>query len=369
MKVEVVRPGELSPADVSTWRRLQALRPAWANPFLAPEFTQAVGRVRPSTRVAVLSEGRRTVGFFPFERHLLGHGGPVGGWLNDCQGLIYEPDLEWDPRDLIRRCGLAAWEFDHLVTGHKPMEPSTTLWAPSPVIDLSEGFDAYVATRNRSSRVRDVPRRLRLLEREVGEVRFVYDSDDLVALRTTIGWKSAQYRRTGRADRFAHAWVVALVEDLLAVRTPDFAGILSLLYAGDRLVAGHIGLRSASVLPLWFPAHDPRFGRYSPGLLLQVELARAAARSGIEQIDLGRGPKEYKESLKSHDLHVAEGRVVRRVPAAALHWLRCAPARYLREVVAGNPALFRRADRLLKAGGRVRDRAHRAIHPITEEAT
>lgn len=367
MKVEVVRPGELSPADVSTWRRLQALRPAWANPFLAPEFTQAVGRVRPSTRVAVLSEGRRTVGFFPFERHLLGHGGPVGGWLNDCQGLIYEPDLEWDPRDLIRRCALSIWEFDHLVSGQTPMDPCTTLWAPSPVIDLRAGFDSYLASRTRSSRITDLPRRRRRLAREVGEVRFVFDSDDRAALRTLIGWKSAQYRRTGRADRFAHPWVVALVENLLAVRTPGFAGLLSLLYAGDHLVAGHLGLRSASVLPTWFPSYNPCFGRHSPGLLLHLELAKAAAAAGIEQIDLGRGPKDYKEELKTGDLLVAEGRVVRRVPAAAVHWTRRAPVRRLRNAVIAHPALYRAADRVLKAGSRARDLTHRAVRPILGE--
>jgi CelD/BcsL family acetyltransferase involved in cellulose biosynthesis len=368
MEVAVVRPSELGPEELSMWRGLQSAHPMWANPFLSPEFTEAVGRVRPSTRVAVLSEGQRTVGFFPFERHPLGHGGPVGGWLNDCQGLVYEPELEWDPRNLIRRCGLAVWEFDHLVSGHKRMEPYTTRWAPSPVIDLTDGFEAYLATRDRS-RIRDVPRRLRRLAREVGEVRFVYDSDDLAALRTVIGWKSAQYRRTGRADRFAHPWIVALVEDLLAVRTYEFAGMLSLLYAGEQLVAGHLGLRSASVLPTWFPSYDTRFRRHSPGLLLHLELAKAAAAAGIDQIDLGRGSKDYKEELKSGDLHVAEGRVVRRVPAAALHGVRRAPARWLRNVVVGNPRLFRVADRVLKAGGGARDVARRAIGPISEETT
>ena len=51
-------------------------------------------------------------------------------------------------------------------------------------------------------------------------------------LRTVIGWKSAQYRRTGRPDCFARPWIVQLVEDLFSIRGEDFSGVLSMLYAG-----------------------------------------------------------------------------------------------------------------------------------------
>jgi hypothetical protein len=102
-------------------------------------------------------------------------------------------------------------------------------------------------------------------------------------------------------------------------------------------------------------------------MLLHLELAKAAASAGIVQIDMGRGPKDYKEELKSGDLYVAEGRVARRVPAAAAHIARRTPARWLRNAVVANPTLFRAADQVLKAGGRARSTAQRAIRPVLEE--
>ncbi|MGE3252958.1 GNAT family N-acetyltransferase [Pseudonocardia sp.] len=321
--------------------------------------------MRPEARVAVLSGPGGALGFFPFETGPFGYGKPIAAGLTDCQGLVHAPGLEWDPRELLRRCGLAIWEFDHLVCGLEPLEPFVLCHAPSPVIDLRGGFPAYLAGRT-ASRIRDLPRRRRKLTREHGEPRFVYNSDDRAALRTVLAWKSAQYRRTGRSDRFARRWIVELVETLLATRTPAFSGLLSVLYAGDTIVAGHVGLRSEQVVPTWFPAYNPDFARYSPGLLLHLELARAAADAGVLQVDLGRGAKDYKEWLKTGDLTVAEGRVTRRVPGAALHWARREPARRLRNTVTAHPVLFRAADRALKATGRVRIRTATA-HPTREE--
>ncbi|MGH4021363.1 MAG: GNAT family N-acetyltransferase [Pseudonocardiaceae bacterium] len=352
MKIAVVHPGELGEPELAVWRGFQRSQPALTNPFLSPEFTVAVGRLRPRARVAVLSEGAGIVGFFPFERRPLGHGVPIAAGLTDCQGLVHAADLDWDPRDLLRACDLAVWEFDHLVDGQQPFEPYQVLRAASPIMDLSGGFDAYLASRRTSRILGDLPRKRRRLAREVGDVRFVFDSRDRTALRTLMGWKSAQYQRTGRADRFAQPWITQLLEQLLEERSEGFSGLLSLLYAGEDLIAAHFGLRSDRVIPTWFPVYDPRFSRHSPGLLLHLCLAEAAAADGVDHIDMGRGAKDYKESFKSRDLVVAEGRVVRRVPAAALHWARRAPVRRLRNVVTEHPSLYRVADRMLRTYGR-----------------
>jgi hypothetical protein len=96
-----------------------------------------------------------------------------------------------------------------------------------------------------------------------------------------------------------------------------FSGVLSALYVGNRLAAVHLGMRSFGVLHFWFPAYDPELGKYSPGLVLLVEMARAAAALGIRRIDLGRGNERYKRSLMSGAIPLAEGAVDLR-PAAAL---------------------------------------------------
>jgi CelD/BcsL family acetyltransferase involved in cellulose biosynthesis len=357
VRITVVEPSELGENELAAWRTFQLRTPALGNPFLAPEFAVAVGRVRAATRVAVLEDDNAVVGFFPFERRSLGYGVAIAPGLTDCQGLVHAPGLQWDAHQLLRACDLAVWEFDHLVEGQRPFEPFQVLRAPSPVIDLRRGFECYLAERRRaSSRIRDVARRRRRLDREVGIARLDFDSRDRQALRTLMAWKSAQYRRTGRTDRFAQPWVVALLEELMETRATGCSGLLSVLYAGDQMVAAHFGLRAPAVIPTWFPTYDTRFAPFSPGLMLHLDMAEAAAAGGIARIDLGRGAKDYKEWLKSYDLIVAEGRVRRASAAAALHWARRAPTRRLRHIVLENPALLRAADRALVSYGQLRRR-------------
>lgn len=363
MKITVVHPSELGAAELACWRGFQRGCPALANPFLSGEFTVAVGRLRSRTRVAVLSEGPELVGFFPFERRRFGYGVPVAAGLTHWQGLVHAPDLEWDPQELLRACGLAVWEFDNLVAGQKPFEPYQTLREPSPIMDLSCGYEAYL-THLRRSFVRDLQRKQRRLERDVGELRFVLGARDPAAFRALLGWKSAQYQRSGRPDRLAAPWVGRLLEDLIETRSDGFSGLLAVLYAGGEPVAGHVLLRMDGVLAGWFPAYDPRFSSFSPGLVTRLRMAEAAAAAGVQQIDMARGPMAYKESFKSKDLYVAEGRISRGSPVAALHSSRSV-LRQLRHAVVRHPSLYRVVDRGLKQYGRVRSALHRTPPPRT----
>jgi CelD/BcsL family acetyltransferase involved in cellulose biosynthesis len=132
---------------VACWRELQGSDATLANPFLCPEFTLAVGRLRHDARVAVLREGQQVVGFFPYERRALRVGKPIGAGLSDCQGLIHAPGLEWDPPALLRSCGLAVWEFDHLLASQAPFAPYHASLEPSPIMDLSAGYAGYLEER------------------------------------------------------------------------------------------------------------------------------------------------------------------------------------------------------------------------------
>ncbi len=370
VQISVIRPGELAAAEVAEWHSMQRATPSLANPFLCPEFAIAVGRCRSRARIAVLSDGPQTVGFFAFERGRLGAGVPIGAGLTDFHGLVHAPGAEWDPRALLRACRIPAWEFDHLVPGQAPFQRYQAVSAPSPYIDLSDGFDAYHAKlRVRSSSFcRTISYKARKLSRDVGEVSYVLDSRELGALRTLMAWKSDQFRRTGRIDRFGEPGIIECVESLLDVRGDGFSSLLSVLYAGGEPVAGHFGLRFDGILGGWFPAYDRRFHKYSPGLVGHLRLAEAAAGAGIRQIDLGKGAKDYKESLKSADIFVGEGIVTGRSPAAVLHWARCTPAHWTVRQVKQSPQLFRAADQVLRRYGRVRSALRRPPRLARPEA-
>ncbi|MEV5320050.1 GNAT family N-acetyltransferase [Streptomyces sp. NPDC052687] len=361
MDISVYRPGELTAADRAAWTALQAKAhlhgaPQLANPFLSPEFALAVGRYRRGVRIAVVREGGEPAAFLPFQRSAAGVGRAVGLGLSDAQGVVHRPGFTWDAGRLLRACGLAVWEFDHLVDGQRPFEAGISGTFPSPVMDVDQGYDTYLAgLRERSPKfTRTTLAKERKLDRDTGGLRYVHDERDPAALRTLMEWKSAQYRRTGRSDRFAQDWITDLVRHLFHTRTDRFAGNLSVLYADGRPVAAHFGLRSERVLACWFPAYDPAFAKYSPGLILHLRMAEAAAADGIAYLDLGRGRKEYKESLKTRDIRVSEGWVTRRHPVALGHRARRAPVRALRNAVVSRPELFEPADRLLKRVGKIR---------------
>lgn len=362
MRVAVVHPRDLGGSEIDQWRALQEADPAFDNPFLSPEFTLAVGGVRDKTRVAVLSDGPDIIGFFPFERHPLGIGRPVAAGLTDAQGMVHAKDAEIDPHRLIRDCGLDVFEFDHLVVG-QPLASPTVTAHPSPIIDLSAGFDSYLTTvKERSGKTyRSTVNKRRKLERDVGVVCHEFATTSLSTLRTLLRWKTDQYRRTGRSNRFARRWIVELVQHLLATRGESFAGVLDMVYADGRPVAGHFGLRTRTTLVGWFPAYDPAFAKYSPGLIHHLAMIERAAASGIRVIDLGRGEKEYKEKLKNGEFAVLEGRLARPGVIGALHWLLSVPPRKTRNAVLASPRLRTTADRALKTYGRLRTGLTRRI--------
>ncbi|MFH8290714.1 GNAT family N-acetyltransferase [Streptomyces sp. NPDC018059] len=361
MNITVHRPGELTAADRAAWTALQSKAhldgsPELANPFLAPEFTLATAHGRRGVRIAVVREDGEPAAFFPFQRSVTGVGRAVGLGVSDCQGLVHRPGFRWDAQELLRACGLVLWEFDHLVGGQGPFEAGAAGSFPSPVMDVDRGYEVYLGQlRARSPKfTRSTLAKERRLGRDHGAVRYVHDERDPGALATLMGWKSAQYRRTGRSDRFAHPWITGLVRRLFHTRTGSFAGILSVLYVADVPVAAHFGLRGERVLACWFPAYDPAFAKYSPGLVLHLRMAEAAAADGIAYLDLGRGQKDYKDSLKTRELAVSEGWVALRHPVALGHRARRAPVRALRNTVLSRPEFFGPADKLLKRMGQIR---------------
>ena len=354
--MSVVHPEELGASEVAAWRAMQRSSPELANPFLSPGFALAAGRVRSSARVGVLEDGRELVGFFPFEKGPLRIGRPIAAGVSDAQAIVHVPGLEWSPLELLDGCGLDVWEFDHLSVEQHAAAGGRVTRSSAPIIDVSDGYEAYAAERRRNSKkiFKSTDQKHRKLERDYGATRFEFDASDRRALGLLMRWKSDQYRRTGRRDRFAVRWIERLVWDLFETRSDGCAGALSVLYCGERVVAVHFGLRSDRSLSCWFPTYDPAFARYSPGLVLHLLMARAAAEAGLHHLDLGKGDEPYKQSLKSGEVIVGQGWIQRPSLAAAAQRVRRAPARFAQELVLRHPRLRRAARTTLARVGSVR---------------
>ena len=73
-----------------------------------------LARHRPDIRVAVLEDSGRIVGFLPYQKSPLGIGRGLAYGLGNGHGLVAPPDFAWHAGDVLKRCGLAVWEFDYL---------------------------------------------------------------------------------------------------------------------------------------------------------------------------------------------------------------------------------------------------------------
>ncbi|MER5839657.1 GNAT family N-acetyltransferase [Streptomyces prasinus] len=354
----MLRLEELGEGERERWRELRAATEAPRSPFMEPEFAAAVSGVRPRARVAVLYEGASAepTGFLPYERGAWGQGRAIGLGVSDCQGAVLRPGLVPETGELLRACSVSSFAFDNLEAGQALFVPHAAEEHATFVIDVEKGYETYESVLRAQSPkfLKTTLAKERRLGRQAGPVRFVFDERDPAALRALIGWKSAQYRRTGRRDRFAQEWIIRLVGRLAGTRAPECTGTLSVLYAGERPVAAHFGLRSASVLACWFPAYDTEFAKFSPGLVLHLRMAEAAAGEGIGLLDMGRGPAEYKDSLKTGEHAVYEGEATRPGPGAALQLLRREPVRRAHGFVAARPRLASLASRALKGAARLR---------------
>lgn len=317
MKTSVTRGSEMSSDILAAWDSIRQLNPSLASPYFTSTFTQIVAAARGDVEVAVVESDGQIIALLPYQRGRFDIAGPVGAFISDYHGLISMPDVSLDPCALLRGCGLTAWDFNHLPVEQSCFTPFCREQHRSPIIDLTAGYEAYVKERREqgTEQIKKNGNLMRKLEREVGPLRCVAHSPDKALLEKSLQWKTAQFRRNRWRDLFSISWVRQTMEEIHATQTADFAGMLSLLYAGDKLIAAHFGMRSATIWHYWFPTYDLAFAKYSPGVMLLLKMAEAAPTMGISTIDLGCGEHSYKWRLMNGFIPTAKGSVELVCPA------------------------------------------------------
>lgn len=321
MNIRTVKFEQLTGDQIVVWSDIQRAHSAFSSPFFRPEFTQLVASVRTDVEIAVLEEAGTPVGFLPFQRTFLNAGQPVGSGMCDYHALIAPPEIACDPLELLQACRLSSWRFDHLVPVHASFVRFAWSRADSPYIDLSDGFEGYLETReNGTGIMADYRRKRRRLEREIGPVRYEPHVSDPAVLATCIQWKAEQLRRTGITDIFQYHWPGKLLNSILDHNSQDFAAAMPVCYAGDQIAAINFGMRSGNEFHSWFPTYNPDLSHCSPGLLHFVEMMKAAESQGIRRIILGKGEEAYKKRLMNGADCVAQGCVETRPAVSAARW-------------------------------------------------
>jgi CelD/BcsL family acetyltransferase involved in cellulose biosynthesis len=341
MDISTLRPDELSDAELAAWHRLQFSGAGLDNPFLSARFARAVGHHRPDTRVAIMRDQGEPVAYLAYQLRPLGVARALGMGISDAQAVICGPGLRFDPVEILRCAGIGVWDYDHLTSNLDIFSPFAFYNTNAPVMDITGGYEAYMRQDDRAGHrlMRSTMQKRRKLEREQGKLEFVFESSDRDALARLISWKSAQYLRNGRFDRFSRPWVAGVVKELAWSDDPWCRGSVSTLTAGGRLVAAHVGIRTPGRLSLWFPAYDPELGQYSPGMQLFLFRAEGAAGRGVALLDLGVGDEAFKQSLASWYYPVSCGQVQARPFFGWAHHMTRRALRKLDNIVGGHPGL------------------------------
>ena len=310
-RYHLIGANELDTALLHAWRTVQAGQAVFHSPYFCPEFTLAVAAVRPDVRIVVIECDGRPVGFFPHQRSAWGRGRPVGGPLSDYHGVVAEPGTDWSVPALMRAARLSVWPFDHLVGDPERFAAYSSASSSSPQIDVREGYAAYVKGRREagSDYIPKTEGLARKLGRELGELRFTFNDTAEETLSQLLAWKRDQYLKVKTTDVFDSPWTGQLLRNIAATQTTEFAGVCSVLRAGDRIVAAHMGMRSRTSLHYWFPAYDPELAKFSTGIILLLRMAEAAADMSLQTVDLGKGDSQYKQRLMTGAAVLSEGQV------------------------------------------------------------
>ena len=356
MNVSVCRPSELGAREIATWHSLQRAS-GLDNPFLSPEFACDVDAVYPSARVAVVDDGGDIVGFLPFTSGHLRSATGIGGRLANCQAFVCSAAAGLPFGEVVRRAGISVFEFHALVPPSGAAGDLATRRVDALTIDLTGGFDHYLATARRGGGkfVKEIERKRRRLEREhPSAVRFEFATADRSPLACLLRWKSAQYRRSGRPDILSQPLVVELIERLLSRADASLSGCVSSLSVDDQLVAVDVSLRSATVFAGWLTSYDVAMAKWSPGAVSTLELIEAASGAGVRTLDLATGDEMFKQRLANSSIELASGWVGGPSVGMVLSRSAHAPTEWAHRYIVSHPPLRRYTRRALQRYGALR---------------
>ena len=311
--------------------RRTANQAIWDSPFLSPGWALAAERFQPRRSedvricVAAREAGEERSGIHAPLRVAGAVAMPAGAPMNDYQALVAEPDLDIDPRRLVDALKVQRLDFSQMLADQAAFAPHIRGTCTAYVLDLPEGYAAYAEARRAagSGIVKDLDKRRRKVEREVGPVRFTAFDTSASAFDQLIAWKRAQYRATGQTDVFAAAWTLDLLRGVLAAEyeqssAAGFGAGLFTLHIGDQLAAAQVNLLGRRTIHAWIIAHDAAFERYSPGLLLFQDMLKWMDATPYSALDLGAGDYRFKLQLANQHRTVSHGFVGRPSPAVLL---------------------------------------------------
>jgi CelD/BcsL family acetyltransferase involved in cellulose biosynthesis len=297
LRVETVQPGDLTRLECAAWLAFLVETPEFATPFLHPDYTQLVGRLRPDTAVSVIRKGTKIVGFFPHQRRPLRFARAVGAPFSDGHGIVATDGAGLNGPEVLGLAGLGAFRFTNLIdpegcfrTARCEMTETFMTW-----ISDQPGETLRNLRQTHTNHAKKMRRVYRQVDDEQGGWRLEIDCRNEAIFRRLIALKSEQFVRTGLHDVLASPFARAMLDQLWKSPMPGLRGQLSVLWFSDQPVAMEYNLVSGDYMSGWLIAYEPDYQRYSPGLILAEELIGTLPNIGIRIYDKGISYGRYKK--------------------------------------------------------------------------
>ncbi len=202
--------------------------------------------------------------------------------------------------DVLQAAGLRSYTFHALAHRTSEVDHWKFGTTQSFLADLQKHDRGYVAFLEQAREtIFKQRRKTKKMIKDLGPLRLEFDCTSNEVRNRLLDLKRDQYKRTHIFDILSVEWVHDVFDQLFQphFNAEQCRGITSVLYAGDTLVAGHVGLLEGDLMHYWFPVYDPQYHMYSPGTALFLEISKACEERGIKQIDFGYGEQPYKVKL------------------------------------------------------------------------
>ena len=309
--VEIINGANWNSEIENFWLSLHEHDSRFQSPYYHPNFTRAVAAIRDDVEVAILrSPQKQIVAIFPYQRTSKSVAAPIGGRMNDFHGMIGLEIETIEINAVMTRIGISQFGYHALSTERSGFDVFNFESLDSYFVDISDGFTSYKQwVCQNSSTIKRLPQKERSLAREHGQVTFEFESGNLDVLETLIQLKRTKFQRTNTFDILSVDWAANLLREISGYQDNDFRGVLSVLRAGDNVVATHFGMISKDVLHYWFPAYDSSYSKYSPGIQLMMQTCKHAAKIGINKIDMSYGESPFKDKFCNGSIPVHFGQV------------------------------------------------------------
>jgi CelD/BcsL family acetyltransferase involved in cellulose biosynthesis len=285
MRIDLITTGELGPAEIQQWRRLQGEDRTVAAPGLSPGWARCVGRARADARIAAIRDrAGRIQGFLPIQAGKGGLVEPLGASLNLGCGIVGDPRLDWDASGWLADIGSRGLEFQGAPERQLEFARASRGGVLRLTADLQGGAASYVKRKREDDF--DVLEhrggRIVRLAAEKGSPRvrlFSYEGPDF---SQTLYWSAGAFRRP------QEDWEIAALRSAFEHDGEDgFRGALFTLHVGDSLAAGAFFLIDGCSAQIVFYGEAPGLERYEPAAIVLADAISAFAARGIVELDLG----------------------------------------------------------------------------------